>query len=208
MPLAFRSQSPVMGIWKITEPWQEMLDLLQNKTNYAIEVLNIQSENRKCEWLAVRLLVELLAGSACFVSYKENGAPFLQNNLYISISHTKGFAAVILSQNAYPGIDIEYRSERALKLCGKFLSEHEIALLPENDITSQATLATLCWCAKETAYKALQETGIDFIKHLQIAPFTLCEKGILSLKETKSPNQKTYPIHYQVTEDYILTWKE
>jgi len=233
MPLVSLHQSPAIGIWKMSESWQDMLELLQNKTMYAGEVQKIQSGNRKCEWLSVRLLVKHLTSADTPVCYQANGAPFLYHNPYhISISHTKGYAAIILSQYPHPGIDIEYRSERAWKLRRKFLSEKELALFApshdecpagdekhplqailhsanqsESKNAQPATLATICWCAKETAFKALQESAVDFIKHLHIQPFILSEKGMLSVEETKTNQRKTYHIHYQTTDDYIITWK-
>jgi len=209
VPLLAVYQSPAVCIWKITETWQEMLDMFQDKTLFADDICNTQSDNRKCERLAVRLLVKRLTGVEMMVHYQENGAPFLANNpFYIGISHTKGFAAVILSKQARPGIDIEYRSERAWKLRAKFLNAQELAFFDLFPSTQQATVVTLGWCAKETAYKTLQESGVDFINHLHITPFTLADKGRILLKETKTPDQETYQIHYQITDDFILTWKE
>ena len=195
-----------------------MLALFQNKTLYADEVLKIQSDKRKSEWLAIRLLIKHLTDAEMLVDYKDNGAPFLKNNpCNISISHTKGFAALILSKLTNPGIDIEYRSERALKLCNKFLNVKELEQLSalaaysapySSTVVRQSTFATACWCAKETAFKALQEKAVDFIEHFHIMPFTLSDSGIIRLKETKTPKQEIYHIHYQVTDDYIVTWKE
>ena len=234
MPLLSNHLSPSIGIWEITESWQDMLELLENKSMYADKMHEIQSDNRKQEWLSVRLLVKNLTNSYTTIDYLPNGTPFLSDNHYhISISHTKGYSAIILSQYTHPGIDIEYRSERAWKLRTKFLNEKELAYFAPSDnlylagcekhtpqatqdINSQAssktsqpsTLATLCWCAKETAYKVLQETSVDFIKHLHIKPLILSKKGIILLEETKTNQQKTVQIHYQITDEYIITWKE
>lgn len=218
-----------MGIWKITEPWQEMLKLLHHKDIYISGAEQIQSERRKQEWLAVRLLLEQLAGPEVTIEYDEYGAPLLHNSAYnISISHTTGFAAVILNDKPYAGIDIEYHSERAWRLREKYLSENELEMfIPlykdkqrnvqpatgEQAGSKQKSnrqccneLATLCWCAKETAYKALNQSEVDFIGHLHIQPFILSEKGIFLLKETRTPQQETFFIHYRITEDYIITW--
>ena len=212
MPLFYVHQSPVIGVWKIVEPWQELLDLFQNKTLYADEVLTIHSDKRKSEWLAVRLLLKHLTGAEMLVDYKDHGAPFLKNYPYnISISHTKGYAALILSKHTNPGIDIEHRSGRALKLCKKFINTQELEqlnLLLRNHLHDPELFATICWCAKETAFKALQENGVDFIKHFHISPFTLSNKGDILLKETKTHRQESYQIHYQITDDFIITWKE
>ena len=205
MPVFQTNQSPAISIWKITETWQDMLELFQNKALYVDDVCKIQSDKRKCEWLAVRLLLKKLTGKEMLIGYKENGKPFLENNFYnISISHTKGYAAIILTEHTNPGIDIEYRSDRAWKLRRKFLSTEELKLLNPDP----RALATICWCAKETAYKALQENEVDFINHLHIAPFTYSTKGVFFLNESKTQKQETYAIHYQVTDEFVITRKE
>ena len=226
MPLFYTNQLPVIGVWKITETWPDMLDMFQDKTLYIDDVSKIQSDKRKCEWLATRLLLKRLSGTEMSVSYKDNGSPFLMNCCnYMSVSHTKGYAALILSKHPDPGIDIEYRSERAWKLRAKFLSTEEqqlinplpcysdpftqFSILPENprpDVDPE-TFSTICWCAKETAFKALQENEVDFIHHFHITSFTFADGGII-LKETKTPKQTIFYIRYQVTDDYVLTWKE
>jgi len=211
MPLLHVCRTPLMGIWEITETWQEMLHLFACKDVYAEELGRIPSEKRKQEWLAVRLLLKRLTGAEMTVGYHENGAPFLINSPYhVSISHTKGYAAVILNKDASPGIDIEYRSERAWKLRQRFMSETELNLLALSDndqpAAGQLTCATLCWCAKETAFKALHEPEVDFIKHLHISPFTLSGKGVFLLTETKTPHPKTCLIHYQITENFVISF--
>ncbi len=217
MPILFTHKSPIMGIWKSTEPWQDMLDSFHNKEIYSHDVHKIQSDKRKQEWLAVRLLLKYLSGSETPINYHENGAPFLCDNPYhISISHTTGYAAMILSKNSNPGIDIEYRSDRAWRLRDKYMSEKEQEMFTslhddrqiEDNRLKDIELATVCWCAKETAYKVLQESGVDFIEHLHIIPFTLLKESVFSLKETKTPRQEIFNIHYQITEDFTITWKE
>ena len=216
MPIIFTQKSPAIGIWKIEESWQEMLEIIRKNENYpcdiALEVNNKKTDKRKQEWLAARLLLLHLDGPESYIDYNENGAPVLRNNRYnISISHSSCFVAIILSDKENPGIDIEYHSGRAFKLRGKYISDKEMEmfdLLQDSSYNSINTLATLCWCAKETAFKALWQTEVDFIKHLHILPFTLSGKGTFFLKETKTPDQVVFNIKYQITEDYIITWKE
>ena len=226
MPILLTYDSPVLGIWKITEPWQDMMESLRYNSLYCRDANNIQSDKRKQEWLAVRLLLKHLSGADTFIDYHDNGAPFLQNSQnHISISHTTGYAAIILSKNQNPGIDIEYRSERAWKLRKKFLSDKESDIFlslnhPDLSIQSfneysintepvpcRSDLSTLCWCAKETTFKALQQTEVDFIEHLHILPFTLSDEGFLAIKETKTPRQQIFIINYKIADNYIITWK-
>ena len=215
MPLLLTYESPVMGIWEITESWQDMLESLRYNNDYSKETNKIQSDKRKQEWLAVRLLLKSLSGHETNIGYRDNGAPFLPDSPYhISISHTKGYAAILLSNNQNPGIDIEYRSERAWKLRKKFLSDKEADAFFSHEygnnlgcIPDHADLATLCWCAKETAFKALQQAEVDFIEHLHILPFALSDEGFLTLKETKTPSKQTFIINYKIAENYIIAWK-
>ncbi|MDR2680972.1 MAG: 4'-phosphopantetheinyl transferase superfamily protein [Tannerella sp.] len=219
MPVLYKYEKPLMGIWKIGESWQEMFEALVNKEVYCSGLNRIQSDSRKQEWLAVRLLLQHLAGSETHIRYRENGAPFLSGSVYnISISHTKGFAAIILSENPNPGIDMEYHSVRAWKLRKKYMNGNELDMMtslcdsekPDSNEANGAArkMATLCWCAKETAFKALGETDVDFAGHLHIEPFHFSKEGFLTLKENRTEENRRFRINYQVTEDYILTWKE
>jgi phosphopantetheinyl transferase len=206
-----------MGIWKINEPWQELFDSLISKETFDPEINNIQSDKRKQEWLAVRLLLQDLLGREVKIRYDKNGAPFLPDSRYhISISHTKGFAAILLNEDPNPGIDIEYHSDRAWKLRHKYMNENELHAIipfPDNKITGNAMkanateIATICWCAKETAYKALGETEVDFAEQLCIEPFKASKEGDLILNEKRTVQKLSFKINYRVTEDYILTWK-
>jgi phosphopantetheinyl transferase len=216
MPLLYKYETPLMGIWRITETWQELLESLINKDVYRFDVMRMSSGKRRQEWLAIRLLLQHLSGSDAYIGYREDGAPFLSGSACnISISHTKGFAAVILSENKSPGVDMEYRSDRAWKLRKKYMSEIEwntIMSLCENkhaDIDADAAaIATICWCAKETAFKILGETGLDFSEHLYIEPFVFSQEGALILEERRTKQHQRFRINYRVTGEYILTWKD
>ena len=210
MPLLHQYQTPLLGIWEITESWQEMSVSLYNKEVYDADLRNIQSEKRKQEWLAVRLLLQRLIPTRArtYIIYKDNGAPALSDGSYfISISHTKGYVAVLLSKNSQPGVDIEFRSDRAWKLKEKFLNKRELETLAQICNPCATDYVTICWCAKETIYKALGETAVDFAEQLHIEPFLLSDEGVLFVHETRTLQKQRFPIHYQVHETYIITWK-
>jgi 4'-phosphopantetheinyl transferase EntD len=213
MPVIYQSETPLTALWKITESWQEMLELLINKDVFCSDVMKISSDRRKQEWLAARLLLQHLSGSETRIGYREDGAPFLSGSpLCISISHTKGYAAIILSKNKNPGIDMEYRSNRAWRLRERYMDENEWKRIisaagdPAADIA--ADIAVICWCAKETAFKALGETGVDFSGHLRIEPFGFSQEGFLVLEERRTEKRRRFRINYRIADEYILTWKE
>jgi len=211
MPLIYRHNNPLIGIWKTTESSQKLLSQFLFKDNIISELQTIKSETRRQEWLAVRLLIEKLTPARANIIYI-NEAPCLADyHLNISISHTKGFAAVILTETPYPGIDIEYHSPRAYRLRERFLNVQEQILTNDQKLTinnKEKDLATLIWCAKETAFKALGQHDVDFKTHLHIIPFKLSDKGSFMLEETKTPYNQIFNINYIITDDYILTWKE
>ena len=72
MPLLRHYKSPLLGIWEITEPWQEMLKTLHNSDFYDSDLHKIQSDKRKQEWIAVRLLLQQLTNAYTYIKYSGN----------------------------------------------------------------------------------------------------------------------------------------
>lgn len=98
------------------------------------------------------LLVEMLC-SEVELSHNEDGKPLVEG-YHISISHTKGYVAIILSQKHQVGIDIEYRSERVKRISKRFLRSDE-------HFTETEDLLTV-WCVKETIYKLFSEDHLTY----------------------------------------------
>ena len=205
MPLLQKHQSPLWGIWKIEENWESLLCNLE-RPEACFPLLNrYKSEGRKSEWLAVRVLLKALTGSELAISYRDNGAPFLpDSSLHISISHTKGFAAVLISPKKPAGIDIEYRSERIHRIKSRFLCEDEFKLLGLNPATDDLIV---CWCAKETAFKMIEQKTADMQNDIQIIEFKNSFKNneIIIVKEKITPQSSVFQIEYTITPDFIVT---
>jgi phosphopantetheinyl transferase len=123
MPLFLKHTKPLWGVWKIEESPDELLSRFEQRAADLLPA-DMRTEKRKQEWLAVRLLLKELLGEEARIAYQPNGAPCLpEKNLHISISHTKGYAAVILNGESPTGIDIEYLNDRVLKVRSRFMSE-------------------------------------------------------------------------------------
>lgn len=207
MPIYFLYTSPLMGVWSMDESWEEMLDLFSAQHPYMDDIRHIRSGSRKQEVLATRLLLKHLTGEELQIKHTAQGVPFLNNSHYnISISHTKGYAAVILGYNEKTGIDIEYRSNRAWKLRTRFLDEKELAFVDNS--SNPIEIASILWCAKETEYKILQRTEIDFSKHFHVMPFDFSTKGYLQIQETRTLEKSTSELQYHVADNFIMTWKK
>jgi phosphopantetheinyl transferase len=204
MPLYLAHTKPLWGIWRIEESSDELLSRLTRRDARLPFPANVQAGKRKREWLAVRVLLKELLGEETPVAYHAGGAPYLpEKRLHIGISHTKGYAAVILDERAPAGIDIEYRSDRAWKVRKRFMSREE---LEQIEPPHEAEYALIYWCAKETLFKLLRQSGIDFRKHLRIPPFPYGESGSLTATETFTPQAASYRINYLANERFVVGW--
>ena len=194
----------VMGIWKITETRDELLNMLsstnQEKAHHYLS--NIKSNRRTLEWLSSRLLLQLLTNDDKTIEHTDQGQPFLVDNSFqISISHSKDYAVVLLHKYKKVGVDIENYSQRILKVEKRFISETEYI-----DPNQRTLHLILHWCAKETLYKLMNSTEIVFKKHLHIQPFQIQEEGIMKAYETFTENKSSYSINYEVKDDFVLAW--
>jgi len=187
------------GVWKIDEDEDELRKILGD--DISSPHLN---PGKRIEFLAVRALAKVMHIKPQSIAYQPSGKPYLTgNNTHLSISHTKGYAAIMLSDMENIGIDIERKSDRILKVRHKFISPEEelnISVHPGNEIIS----LLLHWSAKESLFKAISDEGVDFIKELRIYDFTSpTEKGSFKAKALRS--DKDFLINYCVSDDYVLT---
>jgi len=195
-----------IGIWKIEEDEEALLSIFKEKqSEYRSEISRFQSAKRRLEFLSVRCLLKELTKNENAILYDKNGHPSLfDNNLKISISHTNGYAAVILHPHLNVGIDIEQKSDKIVRLKHRFLSVEE---LENSNREREVEYLLLCWSAKETLYKILNETDVDFISHLHISPFFPSkEGGVIHCYETKTAKKCEFLFDYEIEKDYVLVW--
>ena len=175
-------------VWEITETLEE-LQVLGKEINATSHT----SEKRKKEYLASRLLInEIIPNTA--ITYNEFGAPELENDNHISISHSRGLVSIIISEQQV-GIDIEEVSEKTLRLALKFVSAKNLTHLTKEK-------ATLIWCIKEAAFKWHQKGGVDFIKDIIIPEFSVKEKGIITIQF----KNKELNLNYQKINNHYLVY--
>ncbi len=190
-----------IAIWHVTESVDELLTLLPDEDVVRTEAKNrFHSESRVLEFTAVRVLLFTMLGRQVPISYDDKGAPHLPDyeKVDISISHTRGYVAVALADEGEIGIDIEQIGERVQRIKSRFVREDEQA----DTITSML----LHWSAKETAFKVLHRTKVDFLKHLHVQPFAEQEEGTFLLHETRTDEEQTMQINYKVFPEFVLTY--
>lgn len=191
----------ILGVWKITESADTLLSQLEKEESDTLRQ-EYHSESRLLEIAATRVLLSHIIDRSAKIEYQSNGKPYLRDYpLNISISHTKGYAAVILSHSEYLGIDIEYISDRVKRIRSRFISDKEF-IDSENEIIH----LLLHWSAKETMYKALSMEGVELKNDFLINSFTPAAAGVLTSREFYTERQLCFNIQYFITDYYVLTF--
>ena len=156
-------------IWRMDETLEELMELSLHHYDHELEA--ISNDVRKKERILSRYLLEMLIGRKAEVKYEASGKPIM-DGVNFSISHTKNYVAVIVGSGIV-GVDIEHKSDRIFKVTEKIMHPEELNTLSsytknseEKGIFSSEAqkFALLCWCAKETVFKMIDEIGVDFTK--------------------------------------------
>lgn len=197
-----------VGVWRVTETFDALLVLTPCAERLRAEAeQRFRTPVRRLEFAAVRALLYALEPAAGAVTYEPSGRPLLvQSGLELSISHTQGYVAVMLSSTAPVGIDIERQSRRIERVRDRIVGAGEQA--------DSVEAALLHWSAKETAFKLMHCEGVDFLSHLQV-------RGLSDVCCTAAPSpRKTFQLEvfhpscrfrhldvgYWVHPDFVLTY--
>jgi len=194
----------IIACWKVEESVEELLLMLNNDEELTQQISQFGSEKRKLEFLATRVLLNVVLDDDKRISYFPSGAPYLTDKSFnISIAHTGIYVTIILHPTKKVGIDVEKISDKAVRVKHKFLSENELDFVEES---LEKTHLTLLWCAKEALYKIIDNEIIDFVADLHISPFQPYLKGEIQATETCTPQQKKYSLHYVVEPEICCVW--
>lgn len=139
------------------------------------------------------LLAAMLGTDEVVLGHEESGKPTL-DGWYVSISHTKGYAAALLSRKHEVGIDIEYTSDRVSRIASRFLRADE----QPQTVAEQLVY----WSAKETMYKLYSEDKLEF-QQMRLSGYS-AERQIV-VGENLKRNERT-SISALVTDGYTLTY--
>ena len=178
----------IIGVWYIDETLKELI-----KKSKGRSILHLSTEKRKKEFLATRLILEIISPQTKII-YNKYGAPEIDNKKFISISHSNKMVAVIISDKKV-GLDIEKISEKAVKISSKFILK-----IKHNNLSKDK--ATLIWCCKEAIYKWYQKGNIDFKHDIDIHPLSEADSGIIAA----TFKEKKYSLNYIKLETYFLVY--
>lgn len=179
-------------VWKITETEEQLQSQLPESVLETIANKNYKSKSRRLEVMATyALLTSHLKTPSVIIDHNSNGQPLL-DGFHISISHTNGYACVLLSTQKVVAIDIEYRSDRIERIRSKFLRSDE-------PFTSIEDLL-LVWSAKETLYKYFSEDDLMY-NEMKVESISASSLSMINLET----NEKKM-VSYLSTPDYVLTY--
>ena len=220
-----------LGIWQLSETLDDFRSLLPAAMVDEAE-RRFRAPHRQLEWLAVRALLFQLLGREAEVAYLPSGKPYLRacpslsqqspslqsqassfqsqassfqsqaSSLNISISHTRGYVAVILGPSTV-GVDIEQYGPRVHKVAHKFMRPDEPVTVYEGNDT---WCLLLHWSAKETLFKCIDSEEVDFRDHLRLFPFTIAKSGCFQAREYRTPQKRQFDIHYLLHPEFVLTY--
>lgn len=117
------------------------------------------------ERAAVSALIALFFGADTRIGHHDSGAPYLvgQENISLTVSHSRDYAAVAFSAERIVGVDIEQWREQLVRVAPRVLSESEMAFY-----TASPALLLRAWTMKEALYKAALTPGLDFRRDITL----------------------------------------
>ena len=185
-----------LGMWNITESVDGFLLRCGNTAALETLIAGYTSEQRRREVLAVRMLLDEMVGADVDLRHEESGRPILSNGMNVGISHTKGFASVIVSSSRKVAVDVEYMSERVRKVAAKML---------RTDESADTLLGLLLhWCAKETLYKLYSDEHLALKDMQMLSVEGDNTRGFVKAKNVK--RNETLDVFYRVFDNKVLTY--
>ena len=185
-------------VWEI----KETIDFLKSKldlTDFSKKILlKKKSAIHQKQFLTVRNILKLLSIHESDLSYDVDGKPFIKSG-YISISHSKEFVAVLISDEKV-GVDIENNSDKCFRITQKF-----VGIENEFPIKIDMKTAQVIWNVKECLYKMMDFKEIDFKENLIVIPFSLNEKQT-KIWFVKNELIMDHNANYFINENYSLAY--
>ena len=199
----------LLGLWQTVETSGEFFERYDFLAPYRGHVeKTFRSEGRKTEFLAVHaLLHEILAVSgfrhgadagggsdAPVIGHAASGQPLLRG-WHVGVTHTKGYAALIMSRNCDVACDIEYFSDRVERIRSKFMRKDEKA----DGLDS----LLVHWCGKETVYKLFPSDSLGF-QQMRVRPFSTMSDWSCEVENLK--RGLTVRVDFELTMQFVLTY--
>lgn len=149
-------------LWKIEESEKELENGIIINESLRKKLNSLKSIDHRKGVLSVHQLMKIANITENNLYYDSNGAPGLKSGKNISISHSKYYSAIVIS-DFQVGIDVEFYRNKILKIGPKFIN------ISENYALGKIEDLTFIWTVKEAVYKAFRVPGISFSKQIKIS---------------------------------------
>ena len=128
------------------------------------------------------------------IGHAASGQPLLRG-YHVGVTHTKGYAALMLSKSCDVACDIEHFSDRVERIKSKFLRKDEKA----DDLDS----LLVHWCSKETVYKLFPEDNLQF-SQMRVGPFSTMSDWACEVENMKRGEKVR--VDFELTMQFVLTY--
>ncbi len=192
-------------VWDIIETEDELMNLTSLPSEEMEDLTFTKNVSRRKEKLAIRALLDIAFEDKVYLSHHDNGRPYLVNNIIeISISHTSRFAALLVSDEESVGVDIEDLTRNFSVVERKALSDREILDLSSKNRNLHLGIY---WSAKESVFKRMSQTDVNFAEQIEIKKFTPKDSGVIDAKFCSKDNKTTsLEVYYEIFEEHVITW--
>ena len=185
----------ILGTWRIEETFSEMLAMMPSLGKLQHVLDSYSRDARRLEVLSVHALIYIMTGDeSLVVSHNEDGHPLL-DGWHVSISHTRGYATVLLSRKDEVAVDIEYVSNRVAKIADRFIRDDE----QDDSVTRQL----VCWCTKEAVYKYFSSQHLALFD-IRLRNYDLSSEGCIVAENMQTGD--TVTVNYCVKDSYVMTY--
>lgn len=128
------------------------------------------------------------------IGHAASGQPLLRG-YHVGVTHTKGYAALMLSKSCDVACDLEHFSDRVERIKSKFLRKDEKA----DDLDS----LLVHWCGKETVYKLFPEDNLQF-SQMRVGPFSTMSDWACEVENMKRGEKVR--VDFELTMQFVLTY--
>lgn len=188
-------------VWKITESYNELFRAVQLKDFCMARLEGMRSESHQRGFLSVRMLLQTAGYTDFDLYYNDDGKPHLKDGKEISITHSYGFSAIIISDKNV-GIDIELRRDKVIRIADKFI-DTEFEFLDQADDFVRKLI--VIWGAKEAIYKMLSRNGLSFKQNMNVLPFSMEEKKGRTEVKFEEINS-IYQVFFEEIEEFTMVY--
>lgn len=208
-----------LGLWQIAETASELKAQLQLPDLYADRIARLLEDSRRMrEILAIRCLLKAMTGEEQRVLYDKDGKPLAPQQMesvryengkeihyvwsHLSISHTDGWAAVILSDHPV-GIDIERLGRRVQHVTSHFLKAPEMEFL-QDDVELH-----IAWCVKESLFKILGRDYYDLRRRTSVRKICYARRNGNNRQgtvEVAVEEQGLKTLYFKTNDNFVLTY--